>query len=151
MMANTNPGLNHYWRELSSGVANIDGSTVVGPFVLPNPRSFYVNATTSSSAMLTMLANDCAQAGDASVFYPNYDGINFVFNQDLDCCAWGGNRQLTLDGTTRSWRTTWMPRWARLHERLFATKWDTDSGLPHSSGPRMERVYDSKVGSDESR
>ena len=50
MMANTNPGLNHYWRELSYGVANIDGSTVVGPFVLPNPRSFYVNATTTSSA-----------------------------------------------------------------------------------------------------
>ena len=148
MMANTNPGLNHYWRELSYGIANIDGSTVVGPFVLPNPRSFYVNDTTNV-ANLTQLANDCAQVGDASVFYPTYDGINFVFNQILDCCAWGGGRTMTLDGTTRQWRTTWMPRWANTMS-VFSHEMGHGFGLPHSSGPvRSDLRF--RLGSDEWR
>ena len=141
MMANTNPGLNHYWRELSYGIANIDGSTVVGPFVLPNPRSFYLDPTTGA-ANLTQLAIDCAQVGDASVFYPTYDGINFVFNQNLDCCAWGGGRTMTLDGTRRQWRTTWMPRWANTMA-VFSHEMGHGFGLPHSSGPYAE-TYDSR-------
>ncbi len=141
MMANTNPGLNHYWRELSYGIANIDGSTVVGPFVLPNPRSFYLDPTTGA-ANLTQLALDCAQVGDASVFYPTYDGINFVFNQNLDCCAWGGGRTMTLDGTRRQWRTTWMPRWANTMA-VFSHEMGHGFGLPHSSGPYAE-TYDSR-------
>jgi M6 family metalloprotease-like protein len=141
MMANSNPGLDHYWRELSYGVANIDGSTVVGPFVLPNPRSFYHNPTTGA-ANLNELANDCAQAGDATVFYPTYDGVNFVFNQNLDCCAWGGGRTMTLDGTRRLWRTTWMPRWAN-YMSVFSHEMGHGFGLPHSSGP-YGAVYDSR-------
>ena len=140
MMANSNPGLNHYWRELSYGVANIDGSTVVGPFVLPNPRSFYITPR-PRRLNLNMLATDCAQVGDASVFYPTYDGINFVFNQDLDCCAWGGRGTMTLDGTTRSWRRTWMPRWANTMS-VFSHEMGHGFGLPHSSGP-YGQVYDS--------
>ena len=39
------PGMNHYWREQSYGMANIDGSQVVGWFTLPRTRAQYFRAS----------------------------------------------------------------------------------------------------------
>ena len=31
-------------------------------------------------------------------YFPSFIGINLMFNDDLDCCAWGGSTFLALDG-----------------------------------------------------
>ena len=48
---------------------------------------------------------------------------------------------MTLDGTTRQWRTTWMPRWANTMS-VFSHEMGHGFGLPHSSGP-YGQTYDS--------
>ena len=35
-------------------------------------------------------AHDCAAVADSAVYFPNFVGINFMFNGDLDGPAWGG-------------------------------------------------------------
>jgi hypothetical protein len=102
MYRSTRPGLDHYWRELSYNKVNLLGSTAVGWFTLPQPRSYYVGST----ANLYELADDCIAVADPVVFFPNYQGINLMFNDRLDCCAWGGLRYLNLDGQNRRYGIT---------------------------------------------
>lgn len=133
-------GLDHYWREVSYDLANIAGSAVTSWVTLPQPRAYYVPP--GSSANLSALANDCANAGVAAgVNFPSYVGINFVFNDTLDCCAWGGGRTMTLNGVTKAYRTTWMPSWS-YSQGVFAHEMGHGFGLPHSSGP-YGNTYDS--------
>ena len=97
LFRDTEPGLKHYWRELSYDTVNIDDTFTISDWVtLPEPRSFYVPA--SGNANLNQLANDCTAAADALVDYTQYVGINMYFNDVLDCCAWGGSLFLNLDG-----------------------------------------------------
>lgn len=135
----TQPGLDHYWREISQNLINLNGSLVVGWFVLPHPRSHYVGG----SANLDALAEDCATVADAAVNFPSYVGINFYFNANLDCCAWGGSTSLNRDGVNRSYRATWMPPWGYQNQSVLAHEMGHGFGLPHSSGP-YSATYDSK-------
>jgi M6 family metalloprotease-like protein len=137
-MGSSHPGLDHYWREVSYDNINLTGSAVHGWFNLPSPRSTYIQ----NDADLTLLANDCTAAADASVNFPDFVGINMMFNQDLDCCAWGGSRTLTLDGQTKTYRVTWMPPWAFDDQGVLAHEMGHGFGFPHSSGP-YGQTYDS--------
>ena len=142
MMSGVSPNLDHYWREVSSDLANIAGSQVTATWLtLPSPRGVYIPP--GQAANLNKLADDCANAGVAAgVNFPGYVGINFIFNDSLDCCAWGGGRTMTLNGVTKTYRTTWMPLWS--HSRpVFAHEMGHGFGLPHSSGP-YGNTYDSK-------
>ena len=78
--SNVYPNLDHYYRELSNNQIDLGGSNVVGWFVLPQPRSYYV----SPSLNFTALTNDCTAAANASVDFSTYYGINMQFNADLN-------------------------------------------------------------------
>jgi hypothetical protein len=139
VMGSTYPGMDHYYREMSEGLANLAGSVVVGWYTLPQPRSYYV---LSGGAALGTLSRDCTAAADADVHFPSFAGINLQFNQRLDCCSWGGSRTLTLDGVTRSYPMTWMADWAIGHS-VYAHEIGHSFGWAHSHGAYGAQ-YDSK-------
>ena len=140
LMGSAYPGVDHYWRELSFDQANVTGSVALGWYDLPEPRSAYVNDSTSTSAMLQELKEDCAAAADADIYYPDYVGINFQFNEDLGGFSWGGRATLAIDGTSRLYRMTWLADWA--DHVTYTHEMGHGFGLPHSSGP-YSAVYDS--------
>lgn len=57
-----------------------------------------------------------------------FDTINFVFNNDLNCCAYGG-AGYTYQG--RSWGVTWEPPWGQ-QAGIYAHELGHSLGLPHS-------------------
>jgi len=100
----TAPGqLGHYWPEVSYGKINLTGSDAYGWFVLPQPRSFYVttDASGNKDANLDQLFKDCAAVADATVTFTGAQGINMMFNGDLDGYAWGGSACGILDGSNK--------------------------------------------------
>ncbi len=140
LFSNAYPGLDHYWREASFNKMNIAGTKTVGWFNLPKPRSSYMSG---SSFDLNLAAQDCTAVANAQVYFPDYVGINMMFNGDLDGYAWGGGSYLNLDGVSRIWHTTWLPPWGYENQSPLAHEMGHGFGLPHSSGP-YTATYDSK-------
>lgn len=130
MMSATYPGLDHYWQETSYGNITLEGSSAVGPYAMPQPRTYYLP---NGKPGFRNLVTDCTAAADADVDFTAFAGINLVFNADLDCCAYGGSWTLTLDGATRSWRVTWLPSWAVKDIAVVAHEMGHSFGLPHST------------------
>ena len=142
MYANTNPGLDHYWRQQSYNLMNIAGSTAAGWYTLPAPYSSYFSA--GGWFDLTKAAKDCTAAANPSVNFSTYYGINLMFNsQNLDCCAWGGGEVLGLDGPSRVWPVTWLPAWGYQNIAVTGHEMGHAFGLPHSSG-NYGVVYDNE-------
>ncbi len=138
LMGASNPGMDHYWQELSYNNINLSGSTVVGWFNLPKTKAQY---GIPSSANLGLMASDCAGVADSSVYFPSFSGINYMFNESIGCCAWGGSWWIPYDGG-RSYSSTWMPPWGYGTHGVLAQEMGHGFGLPHSSGP-YGATYDS--------
>ena len=135
MYANTEPGMDHYWRELSYDIVDVAGSNAYGWFVLPQPEIYYNPTDTTGGADLSLLFNDCVGVADPSVDFSPYSGINMMFNSNFDNgYAWGGSRWTTLDGVTKSWSVTWEPPWGYADISVIAHEMGHGFGLPHSSG-----------------
>lgn len=132
-----NPGqLDHYWREVSYGKINLAGSSAHGWFTLPHPRSHYVTGSGQGAANLNALFDDCTAAADADVDFAangGLQGINMMFNGDLDGYAWGGGRCVTLDGVYKCWSTTWNPPWSFNNLAPLAHEMGHGYGLPHAN------------------
>ena len=94
----------------------------------------YLNASGGLVFDFARASTDCTAVADADVFFPNFVGINMVFNGDLNGFAWGGGQTLALDGQTKSYRATWLPPWAH-NPAVMAHEMGHGFGLPHSSGP----------------
>jgi M6 family metalloprotease-like protein len=139
LMGGTEPGVDHYWRELSFDLANVSGSGALGWYDLPQPRATYVNDSTGV-ANLQLLKDDCAAVADADIHFPDYVGINFQFNESLGGFSWGGGSSLNIDGVFKSYRMTWLADWA--DHVTYTHEMGHGFGLPHSSGP-YGAVYDS--------
>jgi hypothetical protein len=138
LMGTAYPGLDHYWQELSYGQVDLTGTTVAGWYDLPRPRSHYVydrNGDGSEDLDWGRAVKDWTAVADADVVFPNFVGVNLMFNQNLDCCAWGGSSTLTRDGQTRTYRTTWLPPWGYENQGVLGHEMGHGFGLPHSSGP----------------
>jgi M6 family metalloprotease-like protein len=138
MYANTWPGLDTFWREISYNNINILGSGAFGWFTLPQNRSYYV---TASGLDWGRAADDCTALADPEVDFNDYNGINLMFNDVLDCCAWGGSEWMTLDGTTKAWPMTWEPPWGWENNTVIAHEMGHSIGFPHSAYNRSV-VYD---------
>jgi M6 family metalloprotease-like protein len=124
--------LDHYWREVSYGKIDLTGSSAYGWLTLPQPRSYYIG----TSANLNQLFNDCTAAADASVNFAangGVQGINMMFNGDLDGYAWGGSRCTTLDGINKCWSSTWNPPWSFNNLAPLAHEMGHGYGLPHAN------------------
>jgi thermitase len=133
MFSSDYPGLNHYWQEISYGNLNIDGTSTINQWLmLPFNRDYYRIGTNNFN--LSLMAQHCASAAEAQVDFTNYYGINFMFNDDMDCCAWGGATYIYVDGQWRVMSATWLPPWAQQYDTL-AHEMGHAFGLPHSSGP----------------
>ncbi len=144
MYSGTPPGMDSYWREQSYDMVNVAGSGAVGWFTLPKPRSSYIydmDANGQAEADLNLLATDCTGVADSTVDFSQYIGINMMFNDWLDCCAWGGGYYGTLDGVLKLWSMTWEPPWAYADISVIQHEMGHGFGLPHSSG-NYGQVYD---------
>lgn len=66
----------HFWRELSYGKANVEGSGSVGWIDLPEPASAYQDGPDDNRGLLlSKAAVDCTSAADPSVNFTPYEGI----------------------------------------------------------------------------
>lgn len=146
MYSDIEPGLNHYWKELSFNNFNVDGSAVAGTgwYTLPHGDAYYNPTGTSMGADKTALMNDCIAQADADVDFSLYDGINMMFNWNFDRgWAWGGGTgTITLDGVTKSWSITWEPPWGYADISVIAHEMGHGFGLPHSTAIDWTSVYD---------
>ena len=139
LMGMSYPGLGHYWNEVSDGnLPDLNGSRVVGWYNLPRPQSYYRG---TESYETEKILEHCTAAADADIFFPNFAGINLVFNRDFDSSNWrygaprGASRFLTLDGQKRFWGVTWLPEYAHEWHYVWAHEMGHAWGLLHSSGP----------------
>ena len=137
MYANSVGGADDFYREVSDGRINIQGTRIYGWYTLPRARSSYL---INDQANLGQLFNDCTRQADPDVDFRQVVGMAMHFNAFLDCCSWGGSRTAMLDGVTKTFATMWNASWAR-----SGTSWHEmghSVGLPHSGGP-YGRTYDS--------
>ncbi|CAG0935431.1 hypothetical protein TFLX_04271 [Thermoflexales bacterium] len=139
MYTSTYPGIDHYWREVSYNLLNVQGSAAVSHwYTLPQPQSYY--QTAGGSMDTGKLFQDCTAAADAEVYFPDYVGINLMFNGDFPSSK-GGSGTATLDGVTRVWRRTWLADWGFTNLAVIEHEMGHGFGLTHSSGNYGE-TYD---------
>lgn len=128
--------INGFFAKVSYGklkwagaVAGVGGLNPAQWFTLPHDRAFYVNCGSKSAcANLDQIADDgVALAKKAGVNVNNYDNLNFVVNNDLDCCAWGGS----YSNGVKSFGATWEPPWGQ-EPSTYVHEMGHSLGLPHS-------------------
>ena len=135
--SSSDPGLDHFWRENSYGVINLQGSAVPLDWVnLPGTKASYASATPGGGIDLSKLASDCTGAADATVNFAQFDGVVMMFNSDLNVngggdFSWGGQVTLNRDGVA-STRAAWLASWA--DASTVAHETGHGFGLPHSWG-----------------
>lgn len=128
------PGqLGHYWSAVSRGAIDLEGSSAHGWYTLPKPRSAYVAIVDGRPrADLSLLFADCTAQADAAVDFGGAQGVNLMFNDELDGRAWGGGACAMLDGSYTCTRATWNPPWSFNNLAPLAHEMGHGYGLPHS-------------------
>ncbi len=114
MYLNTYPGLDHYWRELSYNNINLTGSDAFGWYTMPQPKSYYIydqNGDGNIEPDFSRITEDCTSAADADIYFPNYYGINLMFNIPHSSAYGTSGWVLNRDNVTRNYGITWIFPW----------------------------------------
>ncbi len=127
------PGLDAFWRQTSYNNINLAGSRIVGWYTLPQNKAYYT--TTTGDIDRSRMTNDCTGVADNDVFFPDYVGINMMYNAPVGSYAWGGSYYITRDGQTKLYGTTWMPPWGYAAQTVLAHEMGHAFGLSHSGNP----------------
>lgn len=105
LFSNAQPGLDHYFRNISYNQMSLAGTVVFNWITLPKPYNDYV---VNGKLDFNMVVTDAAAAVDASVDFRNFFGVNVMINDSIGGGIWGlgGGIYLTLDGESRVWGAT---------------------------------------------
>ena len=123
--------INGFFDKVSYGAFKWSGK-VAGDkwYTLSKARTDYANCGSNSACFAPVLddiAAEALQLVQNAVDVNQFDNINFVFNNDLDCCAWGGG----YSNGSRSWGATWEPPWGQ-NTGIYVHEMGHSLGLPHS-------------------
>ena len=89
LMGSVYPGTDDFWSQQSFGLTDFTGSSVMGWYNLPNPKSYYVNNSDPLGINWDNLRNDAITVAAPFVNFSNYYGINLMLNEDIGN-GWGG-------------------------------------------------------------
>jgi M6 family metalloprotease-like protein len=141
--SSTFPGTNHYIKESSYNIANLDGSQVFGWYDLPGSYNYYNwdrNGNGHPEFDLNRALPDAIALADPDVTFPNYVTINFVMNGHIECdnggtsCAWSKTSVFTAADAPGPipYGFTIMGLWG--HDRMAVVPHETEHtwGLMHS-------------------
>jgi hypothetical protein len=118
------------WGQLQwdGDVAGKEGLNPTHWITLPHDKRFYANCSWSGDcANLDQIQADALAHLPLSVNWRAYDNINFVLNNDLDCCAWGGS----FVSNSKVFGATWEPPWSQ-EASTYVHELGHSIGLPHS-------------------
>ncbi|MCI0465581.1 MAG: hypothetical protein L0Y57_01015 [Beijerinckiaceae bacterium] len=119
------------WSRLrwAGSVVGLGGLNPAQWLTLPRPKTAYANCGWSSAcANIGLIVSDAmALVAAQGVSTASFDNINFVFNNDLDCCAYGGS--FYYNG--KVYGATWEPPWGQ-ETGIYVHEFGHSIGLPHS-------------------
>lgn len=144
LMGNGTGGLGDFFAQASYGNINLNGTVTAGPWAaLPNTKSQYIAGGNPTDPELDIMARDCAATIPSTLNMTPFVGLNFMFNDLLGGVAIGGTgTNLTINGVTKVWSSTWMPPWGyyaapgyTAGQTVLAHEMGHAFSLPHSAGP----------------
>lgn len=119
-------------------VGGVGGVPATDWLTLPFPKSHYAPCGWGGAcARLGQIVEDGMTLGVAAgIDFTQYENVNLVLSNDLDCCAWGGGA--VFDGKVYS--VTWEPPWGQ-DTGIYVHEMGHSLGLPHSGW--VYEAYDS--------
>lgn len=124
------PGMGHYWQEVSYGAYGINLNPVLGWYLLPEDSAYY-------GQDLAKVAQDCVSAADPDIDFRQFHGINVLDNSVGND---KGHPQIRLraDGTEKDFRVTWVrdaAHWVLAHEMGHGLALAHSGSLGHLDNP----------------
>ena len=125
--------VNSFYNAASWGAFGVQADVTPSWMILPHDKDYYAPCGWYGvCAYVEALAEDGIALGLANgVNFADYDMISFVLSNDLDCCAWGGDWEDTINGVHKTWGATWMPPWSQ-EAGTYSHEVGHSIGLPHS-------------------
>jgi M6 family metalloprotease-like protein len=136
----TATSLANYYSQVSRGKMTFSSDIYSNNnqwYTMPRPENFYTGPNFVS------LRNDCINAANPDINFPDYDGINLIYNGETwnDGSAYGGPQGfMFLDGQFKSYGATYIPPWVYrgsgwydLSIGAFVHEIGHSLNLPHSS------------------